>query len=119
MSNLSEATKFLSDPQVKAATATSTFDMADLIRARAVTVYLVIPPDRIDTQRTWLRLMTTAAMHLQAVSAWRASAAPLHDIDGRVSGAPGASRICPPDIATMSGYGIDFTLIIITGPRPA
>lgn len=62
MANLSENTKFLSDPQVKAATATSSFDMADLIRD-PVTVYLVIPPDRIDTQRTWLRLMTAAAMH--------------------------------------------------------
>lgn len=62
MANLSENTKFLSDSQVKAATATSSFDMVDLIPG-PVTVNLVIPPDRIGTQRTWLRLMTTAAIY--------------------------------------------------------
>ncbi|MCF8709748.1 type IV secretory system conjugative DNA transfer family protein [Rhizorhapis sp. SPR117] len=111
MSNLSENTKFLSDPQVKAATATSSFDMADLIRD-PVTVYLVIPPDRIDTQRTWLRLMTTAAMHTFK----------RHPLEGRpphrcmilMDEFPALGRIedMPRDIATMSGYGIDFTLIV-------
>jgi type IV secretion system protein VirD4 len=111
MSNLSENTKFLSDPQVKAATATSSFDMADLIRG-PVTVYLVIPPDRIDTQRTWLRLMTTAAMHTFK----------RHPLEGRpphrcmilMDEFPALGRIedMPRDIATMSGYGIDFTLIV-------
>lgn len=111
MSNLSENTKFLSDPQAKAATATSSFDMADLIRD-PVTVYLVIPPDRIDTQRTWLRLMTTAAMHTFK----------RHPLEGRpphrcmilMDEFPALGRIedMPRDIATMSGYGIDFTLIV-------
>lgn len=62
MANLGENTKFLSDPQVKAATAASSFALTDLIRERR-TVYLVIPPDRIDTQRTWLRLMLAAVSH--------------------------------------------------------
>ena len=66
MANLGENTKFLSDPQVKAATATSSFALADLLRERR-TVYLVIPPDRIDTQRTWLRLMLAAVSHTYAI----------------------------------------------------
>lgn len=111
MSNLSEATKFLSDPQVKAATAKSTFDMADLIR-EAVTVYLVIPPDRIDTQRTWLRLMTTAAMH--TFKRYPLGGRPPHRCMILMDEFPALGRIedLPRDIATMSGYGIDFTLIV-------
>jgi len=111
MSNLSEATKFLSDPQVKAATAVSSFDMADLIR-EAVTVYLVIPPDRIDTQRTWLRLMTTAAMH--TFKRYPLKGRPAHRCMILMDEFPALGRIedLPRDIATMSGYGIDFTLIV-------
>jgi type IV secretory pathway TraG/TraD family ATPase VirD4 len=111
MSNLSENTKFLSDPQVKAATATSSFDMADLIRG-PVTVYLVIPPDRIDTQRTWLRLMTTAAMH--TFKRHPLEGRPAHRCMILMDEFPALGRIedMPRDIATMSGYGIDFTLIV-------
>lgn len=111
MSNLSENTKFLSDPQVKAATATSSFDMADLIR-EPVTVYLVIPPDRIDTQRTWLRLMTTAAMH--TFKRYPLDGRPAHRCMILMDEFPALGRIedMPRDIATMAGYGIDFTLIV-------
>lgn len=111
MANLSENTKFLSDPQVKAATARSTFDMADLIR-QSVTVYLVIPPDRIDTQRTWLRLMTTAAMH--TFKRFPLEERPPHRCMILMDEFPALGRIedMPRDIATMSGYGIDFTLIV-------
>jgi type IV secretory pathway TraG/TraD family ATPase VirD4 len=111
MANLSENTKFLSDPQVKAATATSSFDMADLIRD-PVTVYLVIPPDRIDTQRTWLRLMTTAAMH--TFKRYPLEGRPPHRCMILMDEFPALGRIedMPRDIATMSGYGIDFTLIV-------
>jgi len=71
ISNLNQHTKFLSDPQVKAATATSSFSMDDLART-PTTVYLVIPPDRVATQRTWLRLFITAGMHAQQKEAtWR------------------------------------------------
>lgn len=110
MSNLSEGTKFLSDPQVKAATAASTFAMTDLIHQR-VTVYLVIPPDRIDTQRTWLRLILTAASHTF-------KRAPLNIRRHRamllMDEFPALGKIedMPRDIATMSGYGLDYMLAV-------
>src|SRR5258705_334767 len=63
MSNLSESTKFLSDPQIKAATAKSSFSMEDLATKKA-TVYVVIPTERMDTQKTWLRLVIAAGMHI-------------------------------------------------------
>jgi type IV secretion system protein VirD4 len=62
MSNLSEKTKFLSDPQVKASTAKSSFSMDDLVTHKS-TVYVVIPTERMDAQKTWLRLIASAAIY--------------------------------------------------------
>lgn len=109
MSNLSQHTKFLSDPQVKKATATSSFSMQDLI-TKPTTVYLVIPPDRIDTQRTWLRLLITAGM--QTFKHWKSGLR--HRCMFLIDEFPALGRLeeIPRDIATMAGYGVDFTLIV-------
>lgn len=111
MSNLSEATKFLSDPQVKASTAVSSFKMEDLIFGHT-TVYLVMPPERMDTQKTWLRLVLTSAM--QTIKKHRFA----RGRTGRCMflidefAALGRMEDIPRDIATMSGYGLDMTLIV-------
>src|SRR5262249_5422653 len=63
MSNLNQNTQFLSHPQIKEGTEKSSFSMADLTQGKT-TVYLVIPPERMNTQRTWLRLVISAAMHM-------------------------------------------------------
>ncbi|WP_250647480.1 type IV secretory system conjugative DNA transfer family protein [Frigidibacter mobilis] len=111
MANLSENTKFLSDPQIKAATARSSFDMADLIR-KPTSVYLVIPPDRIDTQRTWLRLIVAAVMNTHRY--YPLDQRPGHRCMVLMDEFPALGRMpdMPSDIATMAGYGIDFTLIV-------
>lgn len=111
MSNLSNATKFLSDPRIKATTATSSFSMKDLLNGKT-TVYVVIPMERMQTQRTWLRLVITSAM--QTFKRYR-----------QVSGGSGRCMFLidefaalgrideiPKDIATMRGYGLDMTLIV-------
>ena len=109
MSNLGQHTKFLSDPQVKRATATSSFSMADLMNG-PTTVYVVIPPDRMETQRTWLRLLITAGMqtykHRTRANVNRC----MFMIDEFL--ALGRLDELPRDIATMSGYGVDFTLVV-------
>jgi len=112
MSNLAEATKFLSDPQVKASTATSSFDMMNLCGYKAdkpVSVYLVIPPAQMDTQRTWLRLLITAGMHAFKKKPAGEGLRCMFLIDEF----PALGRLdeLPRDIATMAGYGVDFTLI--------
>ncbi len=111
MSNLSESTKFLSDPQVKAATARSSFSMNDLASQKA-TVYVVIPTERMDTQKTWLRLVIAAAMHVfkhpQATPAYGHRCLFLID----EFAALGRLDDLPRDIATMSGFGVDFALIV-------
>lgn len=111
MSNLAENTKFLSDPQVKASTATSSFSMEDLA-TRKTTVYVVIPTDRMATQKTWLRLIVAAGMHTfkrprkQRDSRHRC----LFLIDEFA--ALGRLDDLPLDIATMGGFGVDFALVV-------
>jgi len=109
MSNLSESTKFLSDPQIKAATAESSFAMEDLALGTA-TVYVVIPTERMDTQKTWLRLVIIAAMHIFKYAKRRTRHRCLFLIDEFA--ALGRLDDLPRDIATMSGHGVDFTLIV-------
>jgi type IV secretory pathway TraG/TraD family ATPase VirD4 len=111
MSNLSESTKFLSDPQIKAATAQSSFAMEDLATEKA-TVYVVIPTERMDTQKTWLRLVIAAAMHIfkHPHTRLRSGHRCLFLIDEFA--ALGRLDDLPRDIATMSGFGVDFALIV-------
>lgn len=112
-SNLARFTKFLSDPQIKAATATSSFSMTDLTGAgqdRPTTLYLVIPPDRVETQRTWLRLMITAGMQTFKRKPTGSKYRCLFLVDefpalGKIEG-------IKENIATMAGYGVDFALIV-------
>lgn len=111
MANVNEATKFLSDPQIKVSTETSSFALEDLIRDHT-TIYLVVPPDRINTQRTWLRLIVAAAMH--AFKRFPHHQRPAHRCQFLIDEFAALGRIedLPRDIATMSGYGVDFTLIV-------
>ncbi len=116
MSNLAENTKFLSDPRIKQATATSSLSMKKL-REEGITVYLVFPDDYIKTQATWLRLVIAAAM--QGVKSHKAintktMAAPRHRCMFLIDefGSMGRIEDIARDIAVMSGYGLDFTLIV-------
>jgi type IV secretion system protein VirD4 len=111
ISNLSENTKFLSDPQVKASTATSSFSMEELVTQKT-TVYVVIPTERMETQRTWLRLVVASAMHTFKHPRKRT------DFQDRCLflidefAALGRVEDLPRDIATMGGFGVDFALVV-------
>lgn len=108
--SLTLATIFISDPQLKAATNVSTFSMADL-RDLPTTLYLVIPPDEVETQRTWLRLLIAAATH-----SFRrpASLTPPRRSMMLIDEFPALGKLqdLPADIATMAGYGLDYTLVV-------
>lgn len=109
MRTLAEATRFISDERLKAATAVSDFDLRTLPH-RPETVFLVIPPDKMKAQATWLRLMLAAFTHAfrTAKPRWQTRGMMLIDE------LPALGKIpdLPNDLATMSGYGLDYTLIV-------
>lgn len=106
--NLAKDTAFLSDPQVKAATATSSFSMMELL-TKLVTVYLVVPSDRIEMQRTWLRLVISAGLQTYKHHATGKSNRCLFIIDE-------LSAVAPPDlvrdVAILAGHAVDLLLSI-------
>jgi type IV secretory pathway TraG/TraD family ATPase VirD4 len=112
MANLSEGMRFLSDPQLKAATAKSTFSMKDLIEL-PISIYIIIPPERLDTQRTWLRLIFAAATTTFKSSPMSARESKhrcmfLIDEFPALGAMPNIGR----DLATMAGFGLDYTLAV-------
>jgi type IV secretory pathway TraG/TraD family ATPase VirD4 len=111
MANLAENTKFLSDPRIKDATASSSFSLKTLLD-KFTTVYIVIPHDRIETHATWLRLVIAAAM--QGIKSRDKRVKPHHRCMFLIDefGSIGHIADIPRDIALMSGYGLDFTLIV-------
>lgn len=108
--NLTLTTAFISDPQLKKATNASTFDVGSLRDTRS-TVYLVIPPDQIDAQKTWLRLMIAAATQSFRQERTTEKQFPCMMLIDEFP-ALGKLTDLPTDLATMSGYGLDYTLIV-------
>jgi len=102
---------FLSDPQIRRATDSSSFSMKELTGAGRdcpTTVYLVIPPDKVDKQKTWLRLMITAGTMAFRRKATGARYRCMFMIDefqnlGRIE------KIAT-EIATLRTAGVDFVL---------
>jgi type IV secretory pathway TraG/TraD family ATPase VirD4 len=111
MANLAENTKFLSDPRIKDSTASSSFSLKTLLD-KFTTVYIVVPHDRILTHATWLRLVIAAAM--QGIKSRDKRVKPHHRCMFLIDefGSIGHIADIPRDIALMSGYGLDFTLIV-------
>ena len=113
MGHVTQATAFLTDPQILAATATSSFSMGDLTGAgkdRPTTLYLVVPWDKMDIQKTWLRLMISIGMHTFKRKPPGARYRCLFLIDEFP--ALGLLPDMPRDIATMRGAGVDFLLAV-------
>ncbi|HXR75367.1 MAG TPA: type IV secretory system conjugative DNA transfer family protein [Bryobacteraceae bacterium] len=103
-------TDFLSDPQVKEATAASTFTTQEFM-TNLSTIYLIVPTDKMDTQATWLRLMITAI--IQAYK-HKPHAMQIHPCMFLIDEFPALQRIdaISSDIAMMRGYHVMFTLVV-------
>jgi len=61
LSSAQRHTHFLDSPRMAAVTARSDFRFADL-KQHIATVFLVLPPDRLDTYSRWLRLLVAQAV---------------------------------------------------------
>lgn len=108
LTTLNEATRFMSDPQLKKATAASDFDLSEFAQ-KPTSLYLVIPPTQMATQATWLRLVLAAVS-----STFRHAASRKTRCMMLVDEMPALGHVpdLPTDLATMSGYGLDYTLIV-------
>jgi len=54
-------THFLDSPRMTAALASSDFSFVDL-KTQIATIFLVLPPDRLNTYSRWLRLLVTQSL---------------------------------------------------------
>jgi len=79
VSSAQSHTHFLDSPRMARVLGESTFSPADLARGR-LSVYLVLPPDRLDTFSRWLRLVV--ATSLVAVTRARPDTVRPHTVDG-------------------------------------
>lgn len=61
LSTIHDKTDFLKSPALQKSLASSNFDIRDLTDG-ATTIFVIIPPDKLDSHYQWLRLVTTTAM---------------------------------------------------------
>lgn len=108
LTTLNEATRFMSDPLLKAATAASDFDIRSLARTPVI-LYLVIPPNQMATQATWLRLVLSSI-----TNAFRYDTARTLRCMMLIDELPALGHMpdLAKDLSTMSGFGLDYTLIV-------
>lgn len=102
-------THFLDSPRMGRVMARSDFGFADLKRGTA-TVYLVLPPDRLDAYGRWLRLMVAQAVTAMARSPARPPSPVLFLLDEFTA----LGRLEPVERAMglMAGYGLQLWPIL-------
>lgn len=89
LSSAQRHTHFLDSPRITASLARSDFGFASL-RHEVATVFLVLPPNRLDAYSRWLRLLVSQALAEIARDAETAQGAP--EAPGAAQGASGALR---------------------------
>lgn len=102
-------THFLDSAHIGQVVSHSTFDLADLKR-QCVSLYLVLPPDRLDTYHRWLRLMI--GMALRAMT--RTPGLPPYRVLFLLDefGHLGRMRPVERDISLVGGYGARLWLLV-------
>lgn len=61
ISSAQSHTHFLDSPRMARVLSTSRFALTDLKQSHA-SIYLILPPERVDTHRAWMRVMTACCM---------------------------------------------------------
>ncbi|MFA7596901.1 MAG: type IV secretory system conjugative DNA transfer family protein [Novosphingobium sp.] len=98
-------THFLDSPRMETVMGRSDFAFADM-KASPATIFLVLPPDRLDTYARWLRLMIAQAL----TDLSRASAAPARPVLFLLDEFAALGRLDPIERAMglMAGYGVQL-----------
>jgi type IV secretion system protein VirD4 len=109
LSSAQRHTHFLDSARINLTMASSDFRFADLKEAKA-TVFLVLPPERLDAYSRWLRLMVAQAIHDLARSPARPAAPVLFLLDEFAA----LGRLEPVERAfgLMAGYGLQLWPIL-------
>ena len=109
LSSAQRHTHFLDSPRIVASTATSDFTFAGLKEANA-TVFLCLPPDRLDTYARWLRLLVSQAVTDMA----RSTARPARPVLFLLDEVAALGRLEPVERAMglMAGYGMQLWPIL-------
>ncbi len=109
LSSAQRHTHFLDSARINLTMASSDFRFADLKDAKA-TVFLVLPPERLDAYSRWLRLMVAQAIHDLARSPARPAAPVLFLLDEFAA----LGRLEPVERAfgLMAGYGLQLWPIL-------
>jgi type IV secretion system protein VirD4 len=109
LSSAQRHTHFLDSVRINWTMARSDFRFADLKDSTA-TVFLVLPPERLDTYSRWLRLMVAQAIHDLARSPARPTAPVLFLLDEFAA----LGRLEPVERAfgLMAGYGLQLWPIL-------
>lgn len=109
LSSAQRHTHFLDSPRIVASTAVSDFTFAGLKEANA-TVFLCLPPDRLDTYARWLRLLVSQAVTDMA----RSTAKPARPVLFLLDEFAALGRLEPVERAMglMAGYGMQLWPIL-------
>jgi type IV secretion system protein VirD4 len=114
LSSAQRHTHFLDSVRVNATMARSDFRFADLKEAKA-TVFLVLPPERLDAYSRWLRLMVAQAIHdLARAPASGSPARPAAPVLFLLDEFAALGRLEPVERAfgLMAGYGLQLWPIL-------
>jgi type IV secretion system protein VirD4 len=102
-------THFLDSPRIAKVVGSSDFSFADL-KENVATVFLILPPDRLDTYSRWLRLLVAQAISEMARSPARPARPVLFLLDAFAA----LGRLQPIEraIGLMAGYGMQLWPIL-------
>lgn len=109
LSGAQRHTHFLDSPRIAAVVGRSDFAFADL-KDEVATVFLILPPDRLDTYSRWLRLLVAQAINEMA----RSSAKPERPVLFLLDEFAALGRLQPIERAMglMAGYGLQLWPIL-------
>ena len=109
LSGAQRHTHFLDSPRIAQVVGGSDFAFADL-KDKVATVFLILPPDRLDTYSRWLRLLVAQAIGEMA----RSSAKPPRPVLFLLDEFAALGRLQPVERAMglMAGYGLQLWPIL-------
>jgi type IV secretion system protein VirD4 len=109
ISSAQSHTHFLDSPRMATVMGESSVDLAAIKRER-VSIYLVLPPERMDTYRPWLRLMIACSLLAMTRTPGRPSARVLFLLDEFAN--LGRMQPVERDISLAGAYGTSFWLLL-------